>query len=145
LSHTTIFLPMQMIYELKDIDAVVQQVWQACKHKKVWLFDANMGSGKTTFINALCKYLQVKEVSSSPTFSIINEYKSEVIGTIYHLDLYRLKDAEDAVNAGVEDVLYNNNYCFVEWPEKALEIMPDDVCHITINLIDTDKREIIID
>ncbi|MCX6208752.1 MAG: tRNA (adenosine(37)-N6)-threonylcarbamoyltransferase complex ATPase subunit type 1 TsaE, partial [Bacteroidetes bacterium] len=77
--------------------------------------------------------------------SIINEYKSEIIGTIYHLDLYRLKDAEDAINAGVEDVLYSNNYCFVEWPEKALEIMPDDVCQITMNLIDTDKREIIID
>ena len=136
---------MQMIYELKDIDAVVQQVWQACKDKKVWLFNANMGSGKTTFVNALCKYLQVKELSSSPTFSIINEYKSEIIGTIYHLDLYRLKDAEDAINAGVEDVLYSNNYCFVEWPEKALEIMPDDVCQITMNLIDTDKREIIID
>lgn len=133
---------MELIFELAEIDTVVQQVWQHCQHKKVWLFYANMGCGKTTFINALCKLLQVNEVSSSPTFSIINEYKSEVVGTVYHLDLYRLKDAEDAINAGVEDILYSNNYCFAEWPEKAIEIMPDDVCKIEIELTDTFKRKI---
>lgn len=133
---------MELIFELAEIDTVVQQVWQHCQHKKVWLFYANMGCGKTTFINALCKLLQVNEVSNSPTFSIINEYKSEVVGTVYHLDLYRLKDAEDAINAGVEDVLYSNNYCFVEWPEKAIEIMPDDVCKIEIELTENLKRKI---
>lgn len=133
---------MEIIFSLQQIDKVVQQVWQQNKHKKVWLFYANMGCGKTTFINALCKYLQVNEVSSSPTFSIINEYKSNDVGTIYHLDLYRLKDAEDAINAGVEDVLYSNNYCFVEWPEKAMEIMPNEVCEIKIELAENEQRKI---
>lgn len=133
---------MEITFSLSQINDVVQQVWQHNKHKKVWLFYANMGCGKTTFINALCKYLQVIEVSSSPTFSIINEYKSNVVGTIYHLDLYRLKDAEEAINAGVEDVLYSTNYCFVEWPEKAMEIMPDDVCEIKIELVDIEQRSI---
>ena len=133
---------MEIIFSIDELNAVVKRVWELNKHKKVWLLSANMGCGKTTFINALCKLLQVKEVSSSPTFSIINEYKSDIVGTIFHLDLYRLKDAEEAINAGVEDVLYSTNYCFVEWPEKALEIMPDDVCEINIELTDSLKRRI---
>lgn len=133
---------MDFVYEISAINEVAQQVWQQNKHKKVWLFYAGMGCGKTTFINALCKFLQVREVSGSPTFSIINEYKSEVVGTIYHLDLYRLDDTEEAINAGVEDVLYSNNYCFVEWPEKAMEIIPDNVCKIKIELIDEKSRKL---
>ena len=98
---------MQITYQLSVIDTVVKQVWELNKHKKIWLFDASMGSGKTTFINALCKLLQIDEVSSSPTFSIINEYESKIVGTVYHLDLYRLKDEQEAIDAGVEDVLYS--------------------------------------
>lgn len=135
---------MEVIYELIEIDVVVEKIWKLYSHKKIWLFYAAMGCGKTTFINALCKYLQVRDVSSSPTFSIINEYNSNIVGTIYHLDLYRLKDAEEAINAGVEDVLYSNNYSFIEWPEKALEILPTDVCTININLIDEHKRSITV-
>lgn len=131
---------MQITYQLSEIDAVVKQVWELNKHKKVWLFNASMGSGKTTFINALCKLLQIDEVSSSPTFSIINEYESNIIGTVYHLDLYRLKDEQEAIDAGVEDVLYSGKYCFVEWPEKATEIMPDNVLQIRIALIDSITR-----
>ena len=131
---------METIFSLDKLHNVVQQVWQQNKHQKIWLFNAQMGCGKTTFINALCKYLQIIEVPNSPTFSIINEYKSELVGTIYHLDLYRLKDVEDAINAGVEEVLYSNNYCFIEWPEKALEIMPENICEINIKLADDNKR-----
>ncbi len=133
---------MQITYQLGVIDTVVKQVWELNKQKKVWLFDASMGSGKTTFINALCKLLQIDEVSSSPTFSIINEYESKIVGTVYHLDLYRLKDEQEAIDAGVEDILYSGNYCFVEWPEKANEIMPDNVLQIRISLIDSITRVI---
>lgn len=133
---------MEIIFSLNELDAVVEQVWQQNKHKKIWLFDAAMGSGKTTFINALCKLLQVDEVSSSPTFSIINEYKSKVVGTIYHLDLYRLKDEEEAINAGVEDVLYSNNYCLVEWFQIAQNLMPVSVCNIKIELMEDEKRKL---
>ncbi len=133
---------MELIYDLNELNAVVKAVWEKNKQKKVWLFYAQMGCGKTTFINALCKLLQVDEVSSSPTFSIINEYKSDLVGTVYHLDLYRLKDDEEAINAGVEDVLYSNQYCFVEWPEKAMDIMPNNVCEIYMKLIDDNRRQI---
>ena len=134
---------MEIIFGIDELNAVVQRVWQENKQYKVWLFFANMGCGKTTFINTLCKYLEVEDVSSSPTFSIINEYKSNQIGEIYHLDLYRLKDTEDAIDAGVEDVLYSKNYCFIEWPEKALELMPDDALKITIELTNDGKRKLI--
>lgn len=135
---------MEFTYSLSQLNQIVQQVWQAYHHKKVWLFYANMGCGKTTFINALCQHLRIQQNSSSPTFSIINEYNSEVVGTIYHLDLYRLQDEQEAINAGVEDVLYSNNYCFVEWPEKAIDIMPNDVCNIFINLVDNEIRQLVI-
>jgi tRNA threonylcarbamoyladenosine biosynthesis protein TsaE len=135
---------MEIIFSLGDLNTVVEQVWQKNKHKKVWLFDAAMGSGKTTFINALCKLLQVDEISSSPTFSIINEYKSKLVGTIYHLDLYRLKDEEEAINAGVEDALYSNNYCFVEWFQIAENLMPVGVCKIKIELKEDGKRKLSI-
>lgn len=143
-----IYLPtdifMEVVFSLSEINSVVQQVWQQNKHQKLWLFYAGMGCGKTTFINALCKYLGVEEAVSSPTFSIINEYNSKQIGTIYHLDLYRLKDEAEAIDAGVEDVLFSNNYCFVEWPEKAKDIMPEDVCKISIELIDDNRRMLVV-
>ena len=131
---------MQIIYQLDEIDAVAKQVWELNKQNKIWLFNASMGSGKTTFINALCKLLQIDQLSSSPTFSIINQYESKVLGTVYHLDLYRLKDEEDAIDAGVEDVLYSGKYCFVEWPEKAQGTLPKDALLISISLIDSTTR-----
>jgi len=134
---------MEISFSINELNAVVQRVWQENKQYKVWLFFAGMGCGKTTFINTLCKFLEVEDVSNSPTFSIINEYKSNQVGTIYHLDLYRLKDAEDAIDAGVEDVLYSKNYCFVEWPEQALELMPDDALKIIIELMNDGKRKLI--
>lgn len=134
---------MEIIFLIDEINAVAEQVWQQNKHKKIWLFDAAMGSGKTTFINALCKLLQVDEVSSSPTYAIINEYKSKQVGTIYHLDLYRLKDEQEAIDAGVEDVLYSNSYCFVEWFKIAENLMPPNVCNIKITLLQDGGRKMI--
>lgn len=134
---------MEIDFDLTELDVVVQKVWQQNNDKKVWLFDAAMGCGKTTFINALCQFLKVEETSSSPTFSIINEYKSNLVGTIFHLDLYRLKDEAEAIDAGVEDVLYSNNYCFVEWPEKAESLMPDGACKIKIVLVEEGRRKVV--
>jgi tRNA threonylcarbamoyladenosine biosynthesis protein TsaE len=136
---------MEIIFGLNEIDTIAAQIWQQNKHIKIWLFNAPMGCGKTTFINALCKLLQVNEVSSSPTFSIINEYKSNVVSTIYHLDLYRLKDEEEAISIGIEDVLYSNHYCFIEWVGIAKNLMPQSVCNITIELLPNKKRKIQVD
>ncbi len=133
---------MEIIYSLATIEDVVTQVWEIGKNKKVWAFYAKMGSGKTTFIHALCKLLQVEDSVSSPTYAIINEYNSLIEGKIYHSDWYRLKDEEDAINAGVEDMLYSGNLCLVEWPEKAQGLMDNQTFKIYIEVIDEQTRRL---
>jgi len=110
---------MDAIYELPQIKAVAQAIWKEGKSKKVWIFHAGMGTGKTSFIHALCEVLEVKDTVSSPSFALINEYLSPVAGRIYHMDWYRLKDEEEGIQAGIEDALDSGSLCLVEWPEKA--------------------------
>ena len=135
---------MDAIFELSSITQVAKMAWREGKNKKVWAFHAAMGSGKTTFIHALCAMLEVQDAVSSPTFSIINEYKTAVAGTVYHMDWYRLKDEEEAMNAGVEDTLNSGNLCLVEWPEKAEGLLPDDAFHIHIEALDEKTRRIFV-
>ncbi len=133
---------MDIVYTLAEINDAAKKIWGAGKQNKIWALHGEMGAGKTTFVHALCEYLEVKDVISSPTFSIINEYQSAVAGTIYHMDWYRLKDEEEAMQAGVEDCLLSGNLCIVEWPEKAAGLLPDDILNIYIENIDTATRKI---
>lgn len=112
-------------------------------NNKVIAFHGNMGSGKTTFIHALCGVKGVKDVVGSPTFSIINEYYFPD-GMIFHIDLYRLKDEQEAIRAGVEDCLYSDHICFVEWPEKAPAIFPADTVHVFVEVVDSENRRLTI-
>ncbi len=138
------FKKVETVFTLHTIALAAKELFEKYKHKKVWAFTAPMGAGKTTFINTLCKeVLQIEDLSSSPTFSIINEYNSPLFGKIYHLDLYRLKDEEEAIQAGVEDTLYSDAFlCMIEWPEKAAELLPEDVLQIQIDVIDQSTRKI---
>ncbi|MFC4231713.1 tRNA (adenosine(37)-N6)-threonylcarbamoyltransferase complex ATPase subunit type 1 TsaE [Parasediminibacterium paludis] len=135
---------MVVVYNISQIHDVASQVLAQFGHKKVWAFYAPMGAGKTTFIHALCDVLQVTDMVSSPTFAIINAYKSPQFATIYHMDWYRLKSEEEAINAGVEDALQQGDLCFVEWPEKAPDLLPNDVLNITIQLLDVGTRQMTI-
>ena len=132
---------MKIKYKLNDIKGAATRFWQAIDNSKLIAFHGNMGAGKTTFIHALCEVKGVKDVVGSPTFSIINEYYFPS-GKIFHIDLYRLKDEEEAIRAGVEDCLYSDHICLVEWPEKAASILPDNTIHIYINAIDTATRRL---
>jgi len=132
---------METIFELSRIQVVAADICKLVSSKKIVAFFGQMGSGKTTLIKAICDELQVKDVVSSPTFSIINEYQSNA-GTIYHLDLYRLNSTMEAVQAGVEDCLYSGNICFVEWPEKALSLFPENTLRIRINTINECTRSV---
>ena len=100
-----------------------------------------MGAGKTTFIHALCTVRGVTDAIGSPTFSIINEYRYKG-GKIYHIDLYRLKDEEEAIRAGVEDVLFSGEICLVEWPDRAPGIFPADTVALRLEVIDQATRKI---
>jgi tRNA threonylcarbamoyladenosine biosynthesis protein TsaE len=136
---------MDAIFELPQIKQVAAAFWKANKHKKVWAFYAPMGAGKTTFIHTLCaEILQISSNISSPTFAIINEYNSALVGTVLHMDWYRLKDDQDAINAGVEDALFSGNLCLVEWPEKAHNLLPDETLHIYIEVFDEKTRRIYV-
>lgn len=117
-------------------------MWKEGKARKVWAFHAAMGTGKTTFIHALCEELGVKASVSSPTFAIINEYSSPVAGTIYHMDWYRLRSEEEAMNAGVEDSLNSGALCLVEWPENAAGLLDDKVFHIHMEILDSQTRRL---
>lgn len=131
---------MQLKFSLDTIHATAQQVWNVGKDSKVWAFHGEMGSGKTTFIHSLCDILQVSSAIGSPTYSIINEYNSPIAGTILHMDWYRLSGEEEALQAGVEDALYSNNLCLVEWPDRAGDLLPPDTLHIFLEMMDEVNR-----
>ena len=114
--------------------------------RTVYAFYGQMGAGKTTFINALCRRLGVEDdVTNSPSFAIINEYRSDTTAElIYHFDLYRLEDIDEALEIGVEDYFDSGALCFLEWPERIEDILPDDTVRVDIRVNDDDSRDIII-
>lgn len=133
---------MEVNFTLEQIEETAAKLLAGAAKHKVFAFDGEMGAGKTTFIHALCKVMKVTDTVSSPTFSIINQYKTDNGQTIYHMDLYRIKDENEAINAGVEDCLYSGNICFAEWPQKAPGVFPDDTLHISISLVDDNTRKL---
>lgn len=99
----------------------------------VFAFYGKMGAGKTTFIKAVCEELGVEDVITSPTFAIVNEYRSETSGElIYHFDFYRVKKIEEVYDMGFEDYFYSGALCFIEWPELCEEVLPEDTVKVTI-------------
>ncbi len=132
---------MEVNFTLDKIHDVAKQFIDANAGCKVVALDGEMGAGKTTFVHAVCEALGVTDVISSPTYSIINQYSANG-KTMYHIDLYRLKSEDEAIQAGVEDCLYSGCVCFVEWPERAAGIFPDDTLHIKISLGENNSRKI---
>ena len=136
---------MEWKFGLADIQKIAKTFWQEISNATVIAFHGGMGTGKTTFIHALCDVKGVKDVVSSPTFSIINEYNFDDNGIgkkIFHIDLYRMNDEEEARQAGIEDCLYSDHICLVEWPEKAPHLFPDDTLHVYIEVVDSQTRQI---
>lgn len=136
---------MEFHFSLDTIKETAAALWKLAGDTRVFAFHGEMGAGKTTFIHALCDVKGIKDAVGSPTFSIINEYgytENGIAKRMFHLDLYRLKDEEEAIQAGVEDCLYSNNVCLVEWPGKAPGIFPEDTLHVYIEIIDSTNRKL---
>lgn len=125
---------------LADLPVVANQIIETLQTPKIWLFEGEMGAGKTTFIKELCKQLGVLGNVQSPTFSIVNEYVAETGQIIYHFDCYRLKNSDEALDFGIEEYFYSGNLCLVEWPSKIESILPDDAITIRITQELDDSR-----
>ncbi|RHJ79333.1 tRNA (adenosine(37)-N6)-threonylcarbamoyltransferase complex ATPase subunit type 1 TsaE [Parabacteroides sp. AM08-6] len=114
--------------------------------RTVFAFHGHMGAGKTTFIKAICEELGVEDVINSPTFAIINEYRSDETGElIYHFDFYRINKLSEAEDIGTEDYFYSGALCFIEWPEKIEELLPGDVVNVTISEEPDGSRSVVVE
>lgn len=135
---------MELYFTLQTIAEAAAQFITLAANNKVIALHGEMGAGKTTFVNALCHTLGVNDQVSSPTYTIINQYQTGNGEIIYHLDLYRLRNEEEAIQAGAEDCLHTGSWCFVEWPEKAPGIFPDNTLHITLSTVEINRRKLLI-
>ena len=114
---------------------------QAMDQATVFAFYGKMGAGKTTFIKALCEALGVSDVVTSPTFSIVNEYRSDTTGElVYHFDFYRIEKIEEVYDMGYEDYFYSGALCFIEWPELVEELLPGDAVKVTVTEAEDGSR-----
>lgn len=132
---------MNIIFSIDQLEEVAQQII-ANNPKKVILFHGEMGVGKTTLIKQLCKTLGVTGATSSPTFSLVNEYEADDNQLVYHFDFYRLNKEEEALDMGVDDYLYSGNWCFIEWAEKIPNLIPEVHSVINISLLADGKRSL---
>ena len=138
---------MEIEFSLDQISQVADKII-AQNPQKIILFNGEMGVGKTTFTKAFCQHFGVSTTTSSPTFSLVNEYfyanTEGVQKVIHHLDLYRLNTLAEAMDIGIEDYLYDDSYCLIEWPQLIEPIFPDDVLKISIELIENSMRKIVV-
>ncbi|SHN43052.1 tRNA (adenosine(37)-N6)-threonylcarbamoyltransferase complex ATPase subunit type 1 TsaE [Chitinophaga sp. CF418] len=137
---------MEWTFSHEELPATAESFWQYYKGQHIFTLEGPMGAGKTTFIKALCTARGVEDTTASPTFSIINEYAFRENGqeyTIYHLDLYRLKDEEEAIAAGVEDTIYHDHaISFVEWPDIINDLLPPDTVRLQLSVLPDKKRRL---
>lgn len=117
---------------LDVLDEVAKDIITSLSDKKIILFYGEMGSGKTTLIKEICRQLGVEGTMSSPTYGLVNEYHTSDRKTVYHFDLYRVKNLEECLDMGMEEYLHSGAYCFIEWPDVAKPVFPDEVATIRI-------------
>lgn len=127
---------------LEELPKVARQILLDYKDERIFVLNGLMGAGKTTFTKAVCEVLGVKDNVCSPTFAIVNEYFSDIFGNIYHFDFYRINKEDEAFDIGLEEYLYSGNYCFMEWSERIINLLPKHFTRITIKEIENFKREI---
>lgn len=134
---------------IRDLDSIREAAKEFIAHmddRTVYAFYGNMGTGKTTFIKAICEELGVEDVINSPTFAIINEYRSSDSGElIYHFDFYRINKQSEAEDIGTEDYFYSGALCFIEWPEKIDELLPGDVVNVRISENENGSRTVTVE
>jgi tRNA threonylcarbamoyladenosine biosynthesis protein TsaE len=119
-----------------SLDAAASRILTTFSRHRVFALFGNMGAGKTTFIKALCKKLHVKDVVNSPTFAIVNEYLDTNGESVFHFDFYRLKKESEAIDIGYDEYVYSGCYCFMEWPEKIENLLPEGYVSVRLEADD---------
>jgi tRNA threonylcarbamoyladenosine biosynthesis protein TsaE len=127
---------------LSDLPNIAQQIIQYAGDTKIWLFEGPMGAGKTTLIQVIVKQLGVTQSTSSPTYSLVNEYLSTDNKTIYHFDFYRLKTEIEAMDYGIEEYFDSQNLCLCEWPSKIPSLLPNQYLMLNLKVLDSGSRSI---
>ncbi len=128
---------------LVELAAIANEIVEKYNQQNVFLFSGKMGVGKTTLIKEICRALRVEDIVNSPTFSIINEYKTSEGESIFHFDLYRIKNPEELLDIGYEEYIYGGSKCLIEWPELALNLMPSGYVLVKMEVLDNRESRLI--
>jgi tRNA threonylcarbamoyladenosine biosynthesis protein TsaE len=130
---------------LEDLDFISRKIIEIIGDNRIVAFYGKMGAGKTTLIKSICKNLTYKDVVTSPTFTLVNEYRTEKGEIIYHFDFYRVRKLEEIYDFGYEDYFFSGNYCFIEWPEIAQGLLPAGTINVKIEELSDHSRQISIE
>ena len=133
---------MEITYKEEDIHQAASQFVAAMGDSTVFAFHGKMGAGKTTFIKALCQALGVEDTVTSPTFAIVNEYRTPAGSPVFHFDFYRIKKVSEAYDMGCEEYFYSGHPCFIEWPELVEEVLPEDTVTVTVEALPDGQRRL---
>jgi len=134
-------------YSVNSIDSlkdIVIDLLELLNDHQIVALEGQMGAGKTTFVQQVLKAMGIEELDGSPTYSLINQYESPFYGTVYHLDLYRLNSLEEIFDIGIEELLYQKCICLIEWPEKMIELLPDNTIWVYLRVEEDFSRTITI-
>jgi len=132
---------MNKNYSLENLAEIASLIIATAKNKTI-LFYGEMGVGKTTLIKEICKQLKVEDTISSPTFSLVNEYKTSKNISVYHFDFYRITNQEEALDMGIEEYLYNNDWCLIEWPQNVENLLPLESVEIHLATLENGQRNV---
>lgn len=133
-----------LIRDKRHLSVAARQLLKNSGDKKIFAFYGSMGAGKTTIIKAICESLGTMDIVSSPTFTIVNEYKTSDGKTLFHIDFYRIKKQEEVYDFGIEEYLRGDSYCFMEWPELIEELLPPETVMVRISVGDHEQRILLI-
>ena len=130
------------IFSLQDLDNAAKRFLELAAGKTVIAFSGELGAGKTTFIQAICRNLGIKVEVNSPTFSLVNEYFTPEGNSIFHFDLYRIETPEELFDMGYEEYFYSGSLCLIEWPEKAKKLIPENALWVKITIGENEARQL---
>jgi tRNA threonylcarbamoyladenosine biosynthesis protein TsaE len=136
-------MSQEWIFSLSEIDKAALAFLEWRGDRRVFALHGEMGAGKTTLVQAVCRAMGVKDAMSSPTYALVNHYEAPGFGPVLHMDLYRLADAEEGRDAGIEEQLHSGAFCFVEWPLRAPELLPDDAAYLRLEVLEDGRRRLV--